>query len=92
VSDVDLNDDDTVTVIDSANNYRRSYHADPEGCQSVRDVHSTTDVTKAKAEQMNLDPCSWCVEGVDTSQYSRKAYEAAKAHDPEPIDEVVAND
>jgi len=53
---------------------------------------SPTDVTKAKAEQMNLDPCSWCVEGVDTSQYSRKAYEAAKAHDPEPIDEVVAND
>jgi len=49
-------------------------------------------VTKAKAEQMNLDPCSWCVEGVDTSQYDRSILEAAKAYDPEPIDEVVAND
>jgi len=35
MTEVELEDDDTVTVIDSANNYRRSYHADPEGCQSV---------------------------------------------------------
>jgi len=89
MTEVELDDDDPVTVIDSANNYRRSYHADPEDCQSVHGDHSTTTVTKAKAERMNLDPCSWCVVGVDTSEYDRSAYEAAKAHNPEPIDEVV---
>jgi len=86
------NDDETVTVIQSANNYRRCYHTDPDGCQSVSEDHDTEEITKEKADRLNLEACSWCEGEVEKKTYDRSALEAAQNYDPEPIDEVVAND
>lgn len=83
--------EELVTVIESANNYRRCYHTD-KNCKCIKERHDVSEITKEKAQRLDLDGCSWCVDGVETNAYDRSVYEAAKEYEPESIDEVVAND
>jgi len=87
-----MTDTELVTVLDSVHNYRRHYHTDPEACRVVSPDDDTTEITKAKADRLNLEPCSWCEKSVDVGGYDRSILDAAREHDPEPTGQEIADD
>ena len=78
-------DTTTVTVIVSANNYRRCYHTDADNCQSVTADHETEQIPKSKAERLGLDLCSWCDGRVQTDTQDMSYFKAAKNADLEEL-------
>lgn len=98
--------DDTTTVYLSpgAKAQKRSYHTDPDSCQSMPedpDLGDLERVTKYEAEEVrDLEKCTWCSGGIDQSEHDQTLNNILRNADPdagwdgvrEDIREVKADD
>jgi len=89
-----MTEDSQLVTVRVRNRRAESYHTNPETCQSISDDSNTEEIPVADAKRRGLELCRWCDpdDDVDTSSYDRSFLDAALDADPEPIDEVVAND
>lgn len=82
---------------------KRSYHTDPDSCQSMPEDPELTDmerITKDEAEHRGLEICTWCGDGIDQSEHDQTLNNILRNADPdagwdgvrEDIREVKAND
>jgi len=98
--------DDTTTVYLSpgAKAQKRSYHTDPDNCQSMPedpDLGELERITKREAEEVrDLEICSWCSGGIEQTEHDQSINNVLRNADPdagwddvrEQISEVNADD
>jgi len=80
--------DDTTTVYLSpgAKAQKRSYHTDPDSCQSMPedpDLGDLERITKHEAEEVrDLELCTWCGGGIDQEDHDQTLNNILRNADP----------
>jgi len=81
--------DDTTTVYLSpgAKAQKRSYHTDPDNCQSMPedpDLGELERITKREAEEVrDLEKCTWCDGGIDQGDHDQTLNSILSNADPD---------
>jgi hypothetical protein len=66
---------------------KRSYHTDPDSCQSMPEDPELTDmerIRKDEAEEVrDLDICTWCDDGIEQTEHDHSLNNILRNADPE---------